>query len=522
MTRRVISLWLPRFATDRPTRPGRPCAGWREQPFALAAEAAGTLRLHAVNGAAEAVGVFPAMPLADARAVFPALKVTEADPDGDAAALETLAQWATRYTPWTAVEGIAPGGGAGLWLDVTGCAHLFGGEAALARDLRDRLTGFGFAVRLGLADTQGAAWAAARFLAAEDGGDGDEGDGAGLALLPEGAQRQLLMGLPVEALRLPAAVVETLKRLGIRRIADLAALPRAPLAARLGAEAARRLDQALGRAPEPFTPRAPVTPWRERLAFAEPIGRTEDVQTAIAALCRALHPRLERERKGARRLLLEMFRVDGEVIRRMVGTSRPVRDADALARLFKETLDGLDAGFGIEAMVLSLPAVDPLEATQTGFTRGAGEAPDAAERAARTALLLDRLRTRLGEDGVLRPVPRESHIPEASVTVAERTPGGTAPDTWAAAAPRPVRLIAAEPVEPLAEGTPPAAFRWRRRTWTVARSEGPERVAPEWWHGPLPHPRAARDYWRVEDTGGHRLWLFRGRAARWFVQGVFP
>lgn len=488
----------------------------------MVAETANALRLHAVNAAAEAAGVGSGMALADARAVFPALKVTDADLAADAAALDALAEWCTRYTPWTAVEGSAAGGGGSLWLDITGCDHLFGGEGALARDLKGRLEGFGFAARLGLADTMGAAWAAARFMTAAAGME--DAEDPGLVILPEGSQRQLLMGLPVDALRLPAAVVETLKRLGVRRVADLAALPRAPLATRLGPEVARRLDQAMGRAPEPFTPRAPVSPWRERLAFAEPIGRTEDVATAIAALCRAFHPRLERARKGARRLLLEMFRVDGEVLRRVVGTSRPVRDPGALARLFKETLDGLDAGFGIEAMVLTLVAVDPLEAAQTGFARGAGEAPDAAERTAQTALLLDRLRTRLGEEGVLRPAPRESHIPEAAVVPAERA-GAGAPETWPAGAPRPVRLLAAEAVEPLepsAGGAPPAAFRWRRRTWTLTRCEGPERVAPPWWLGALPHPRAARDYWRVEDAAGHRLWLFRGEGARWFVQGVFP
>lgn len=478
-----------------------------------------TATLYAVNRPAETAGVFANRPLTDARAACPTLATRPADPAADTAALGALATWATRYTPWTAIEGPGPGGEGGLWLDITGCAHLLGGEESLARDLRTRVRAAGFTtVRLGLADTQGAAWAAARFLA------DDTTEPPGVAHLPEGAQRQLLMGLPVEALRLPADVCETLRRLGLTRIGDLAALPRAPLAARLGTVVAQRLDQALGHAPEPFTPRPPADPWREALAFAEPIGRTEDIAHAIATLCRAFQPRLERRRHGARRLVLEMARVDGTMIHRAVGTSRPTRDPQALARLFQETLDGLDVGFGIEAMVLTLTAVQPLEATQieaapesapAGVGRS-GQADDAI------ALLFDRLRTRLGTTQVVRPIPHPSHVPESAVTTTDRRPGG-APALWPATALRPPRLLAPEPVDVLTDGRPPTRFRWRRQVWTVARAEGPERLVPEWWHGAeAPAPDRIRDLWRIEDPGGHRLWLAHEANARWCVRGVFP
>ncbi|WP_299440450.1 DNA polymerase Y family protein [uncultured Rhodospira sp.] len=507
--RRVLYVWLPRLATDRMTRPDTPDADRRDHPFALVTETGNTATLSAVTRAAEVAGVFAGMPLADARAVCPALVTRPADPDADLAALGALADRATRYTPWTAIEPPGPGGEGGLWLDITGCAHLFGGEAALARDLRERMRAAGFStVRVGLADTRGAAWAAARFLA------GAGGETPGLALLPDGAQRQLLANLPVEALRLPPDTVDTLHRLGLRRIADLLALPRAPLAARLGPVVARRLDQALGREPEPFTPRAPAVPWRKTITFPEPIGRTEDVERAIETLCRALRPRLEQADRGARRLLLEMARVDGSILRRVVGTSRPTRDPEALARLFQETLDGLDVGFGIESMALTLTVVEPLGAEQHGFVRGPGQTADA------TVLLFDRLRARLGPGRVIRPAPRQSHVPEAAVTTADRAPA--AADTWPATAPRPSRLLAPEPVEVLGGNLPPVRFRWRRRVWTVVRAEGPERIAPEWWHGAeAPAPNRARDYWRVEDAAGHRLWLAREAGAGWTVRGVF-
>jgi len=81
-------------------------------------------------------------------------------------------------------------------------------------------------------------------------------------------------------------------------------------------------------------------------------------------------------------------------------------------------------------------------------------------------------------------------------------------------------------VEAVAEvpNGPPVRFRWRRALYSIARSEGPERIAPEWWRDDA----LTRDYFRVEDSTGHRFWLYReglyGRetmAPRWYLHGVF-
>lgn len=501
--RRVISLWLPNFATDRPTRPRAALATWRERPLATLTEAHGGLRVAAANAAAQGAGIIPGMAAADARAVFPDVKTAPAQPEADARTLLALAEWCERYTPWVAVEGLADGGNAGLWLDVTGCAHLFGGEAVLLDDLAARVDGFGFAARAALADTPGAAWAAARFAIPP---------GSRTTILPEGAQRQWLSGLPVAALRLPAAALETLRRLGLRRVGDLYSLPRAPLAARFGDIVALRLDQMLGRRPEPLSPRRPVPPHVTRLAFAEPIGRMEDVAAAIRRLLDGLCAGLERDGMGARRLELSLFRVDGTVFRHAVGTSQGVRDAAHLARLFGEGLDKLNAGFGIEAVAMAATSVEALAAAQMGFGKD--------RRDDGLPALIDRLTNRLGGGSVFRLEPRPSHLPETAA--ARAAPLGP----WRGlplARHRPPRLLALpEPVE--AEGgdalAAPAAIHWRRRPYRIVRAEGPERIAAEWWHGATPAPPSAhRDYWRIEDTEGRRLWLFR-HGRRWFVHGV--
>lgn len=500
--RRVISLWLPRLATDRLNRAS--LASWRERPMATVHSMQGGLRIAAVNAAAQVAGIAPGQPLADARALRPGLKTVEADPRCDLLALAALADWCGRYTPWTAVDQMGEDGAGGLWLDVTGCAHLFGGEEALLCDLLERMGGHGFAARAGLADTPGAAWAAARFL----------GGGDGWAVVPEGAARQLLAGLPLTALRLPAAVIETLRRLGLRCIGDLLALPRAPLAARFGDIVGRRLDQLLGRSAEPISPRRPVRPYFARLAFAEPIGRDSDIAAGLRHLLDILSAHLRHDHKGVRRLDLALFRIDGVAIRTAIGTGRAVRDPAHLARLFAETLSKLEVGFGVEVMTLTASAVEPLAAEQGELV--------ARRQAGDFDLLVDRLGNRLGCDRLRRGAPHAAHLPERAVRPTAAL--GPMKDTIWPSGPRPLRLLTRpEPVEAVLEaGEVPTVFRWRRHRHRVIRADGPERVAAEWWRAATPPPpNAVRDYWRIEDGDGRRFWLFREGRGGWYMHGLF-
>jgi len=455
------------------------------------------------------------MPLAEAQALVPGLAIAEADPAGDAAALARLAVWCLRYTPLT-----APDPPDGVWLDITGCAHLAGGETALLEELIARLARAGIAARAGLADTPGAAHALARFAADP------------LAIAAPGRSAESLAPLPVAALRLDEDSTALLRRLGLETIGALLAAPRAPFTRRFGPALLRRLDQALGRAPEPLAPATPPEAPQHRLAFAEPLLTAEALAAAIGTLAGTVCARLDRTGQGALRLDLIIERVDGSVQALRVGTASPTRDPGHLARLLRERLERVDPGFGVEAMrlVVSLAAALPAE-QQRAPLHGEAPAPDLAP-------LIDRLQNRFGAGHVYAVEELESDLPERSLRhVLPPSPRPSPPPgaervrgIWGKY-PRPSRLFShPQPIQALAvlPDHPPAAFIWRHVRHRVRRADGPERITGEWWRADN-EAEAVRDYWAVEDETGRRFWLFRsGDAAdpatgdlSWYLHGLF-
>lgn len=462
---------------------------------------------------------------------MPALDVTDADPDADLRALEALADWAGRYTPLVALDRpvhLDPPV-AGLVLDITGCAHLFGGEQGLLDDLTGRLEQWALTAEAAIADTP----AAARAVAMVRPG----------TVVPPGGNARAVAGLPVGLLLAEAATGAALERLGLKRIGQLVDMPRETLTARFGPDLLLRLDRALGRADEPLSPLRPPPVFVVERVFAEPIRLLEDIERITAALSESLAEPLTRHGQGVRRLALTLFRVDGRVFRIALGLSRPSRDPARMASLLKqrfETLDeqfqnGLDTGEGIELVRLAADAVEPLQPEQ-GFAGDlAGETNAQDEEA--LARLADRLTARLGRTRVVRLVRRDSHIPELAMTaVPAVAANGAVAAAWPEADPRldraperPLRLLGnPEPVEAIAEvpDGPPVSFRWRRVLRTVARIEGPERIAPEWWAGE--EDALTRDYFRVEDREGRRYWIYRAGLydretdrPRWFLHGLF-
>ncbi len=408
----------------------------RLAPRVVVALQQGTLRLIAGNGAATALGLEPGLTLADARARHPELEVSEEAPQAVARLLAQLADACERYTPLIALEGRD-----GLLLDVTGCTHLFGGEQGLVRDLLRRVAGAGLTGRAALAATAGAAFALARFAAGR----------GGVVVPPDEDLGAVLAPLPLAALGLEPARVDSLARLGFRRIDDVRAAPRAPLAARFGAELLRRLDEALGRAPTAVDYRFPPPAFCVERALPEPVERVEDVLGLATHLATTLSGALERHGVGARRLDLTLFRVDGKVTRLAIGTSRPLREPEAIRRLFAEkvaTLSSLEPGFGFELLRLAVRETGPLTAQQDGF----GAEPD---RAAALDGLVDRLAIRFGAPQVQRLVPADRHLPEeACPPVPAQGRRG-----WAEAAAALALPPAGAAMAPWRDGPPATAFR---------------------------------------------------------------
>jgi protein ImuB len=454
------------------------------------------------------------MPLADALLFQPGLLTAAAEPGADAAALARLAEWSSRYSPWTAPDGVD-----GIKIEITGCAHLWGGEGKLAADLARRLMRQRIDHRIAVAGTLGAAWALARFAAAE----------GWPPFPPPAAERAALAPLPVEALRLDPATAAGLHRVGLKEIGELYPMPRAALARRFGSEVLRRLDQALGAMPEPLSPLREAPVRRVRLSFAEAIADPADLARATSRLTDDLAARLAREGMGARRLGLAFHRVDGRVEHLSVGTARPSRDPGHLAGLFVAKLETVDPGLGVEDMILALFAAETLPAEQVDFVTHPGAAADGI------APLIDRLGARLGLGALGRIALRESHIPERAavcVPAGERKRGKS--PVIPGKPPRPIRLF--QPPEPVAAAwllpdDPPFRFTWRRRPYRVRQADGPERIAEEWWvAGGSAAAGAVRDYYRVEDEAGRRFWLFRAGLPgsgpsegppRWFMHGIF-
>ena len=481
----------------------------------------GRLVIAAVNPRAARAGLHTGMSLADGRAIVPGVAVQPADPDGDACALERLARWAMRFTPR-----VAPVGPAALFLDVTGCERLFGGEEALADLLREGLENFGLTARLALAGTLGAAWALAHH------GADDE-----LVVIPPGATvsevEEALAELPVAALRLdPPETAAELASFGLGKIGALRALDPAALDKRFGPSLVCRLGQALGLVEEHVAYMHPSIPREARRAFVEPVSTAKGIRAAVNELLDDLCRLLKRTGEGVRRLRLIYCRVDGGQGSVAIGTSRPRRRQESLMALFAEQLQRIEPGFGIEEMALTADVVEESPGDVQGVLFQA-VGPVAADYGSvdggedELAGLLDRLGNRFGFDCIARPVPRQSWLPERAVQRRwpMATPAGDAGARWPARCRRrPLRLLSPpEPVEAVVSavsgGGPSACMRWRGISRRVRFADGPERLECEWWreHGPR------RDYYLAEDDAGRRYWLFRegSRAPHWFLHGFF-
>jgi protein ImuB len=503
---RWLAIYLPRLRTDRLIRAGRGPSD--DRPLAVYAKEANAYQLTGVDARASALGLQLAMSLADARAMQPALEAVEAEPDEDARALDNIAAWCERFTPVVVLDPPE-----GLFLDITGCAHLFGGEEKLRREIIMRMQAQGFGARAAIAPTPGAAWAFARY---------------GASAAAEDWTKALAL-LPVEALRLDPEAAALLRRLGLKTIGQLAGAPRSAFTARAGERAMLRFDQAFARVPEAFSPRRPAPAVFALRRFLEPIFTADAILHVAQDLCADVVKKLDLRGAGMLYAELVLFGVDGRDRAIGVNVSRPLREVKPLVRLFREKLnivgENLDAQFGFEAARLDVVRLARMDETVRALVE-----VETTASADTISAIVDVLSSRLGPKRVLRPQLHDEHAPERAA--GWRSALGKESGTKLASPPRdgvqrrPIRLFSpAQPIEVMASvpDGPPIRFRWRRVLREVVRAEGPERISGDWQRREM-----MRDYYRVEDRQGRRYWLYReglygtsDDAPRWFVHGLF-
>lgn len=494
-----MALFFPFLPTDRLKRLGRAPV---EAALGVYAKTGAAFSLTAVDRHALTKGLHPGMALADAGALLPGLITREAEPEADARLLARIAAWADRFTPFVA---LAPPDG--IFLDITGAAHLFGGEATMLEMAKAGPAAQGFAVEGAIAPSPGAAWALARY---------------GGGIVDEERLASALAPLPVEALRLNDASAALLRRLGLRRIGQVMTAPRAPFAARAGQHAMLRLDQALARTREALIPRRPAPPVYAMRRLLEPVIALDAVLTVTQTLCGDLAVALEKRAAGARFLRLSLYGVDGRAREVTLGLSRAERSGAAMMRLLRERLKAaakdFNAEFGFEAARLDAVEIAPLDPVMADLAAEEAERDADAE-----ARFIDRIAARLGPRSIAAMTARDTHAPEQGSGKAIAV---TPPEDSVMR--RPMTLFApAQPIDVMASvpDGPPMRFRWRRTLRSIVRAEGPERIAADWLAAP---GAATRDYYRVEDDKARRYWLYReglygeGEQPRWFLHGLFP
>ncbi|WP_426329040.1 Y-family DNA polymerase [Pedobacter sp. R-06] len=499
--KRYVSIWFRHLLADwqlirRPEL--------KDVPFVFAAPDHGRNMITAVSLLAHSQGIDVGMKAADAKAICPGLEVIDDKTGRAASLLKAIGEWCIRYSPIVMVDDFSTDG---LFMDISGCTHLWGGEREYLKEIVSRLKTKGYTVRLAMADTPGAAWAIARF-------------GTVTPLIPPGDHAASLLPLPPEALRLDEITLNRLRKLGFYRIKSFIGMPRSVLRRRFGEDFLTRLAQALGSADEILRPLQVPEPFQQRLPCLEPIKTRNGIETAITKLLENLCQHLQGEGKGLRSAVLSCYRIDGKVVQVSIGTNAATHSVGHLFKLFQLKIDQIRPALGIELFVLDAAKVDEVAPGQEAlWTARPGLNDQSVIR------LLDRVAGKVGTGVIHRYVPATRYWPERSVK--NCTTATEKPDTeWRLDNPRPTELLSRpEAIEVMAliPDHPPKFFIYKGAKHEVVKADGPERIEREWWMDKGDH----RDYYRVEDGQGRRYWLFRsghydsGQKYKWFIHGFF-
>lgn len=500
MQRRYVSIWFRHLLADWQLIRRQEL---KDVPFVFAAPDHGRMVVTAISPLAQSFGIAIGMRSADAKAICPGLEILDDKPGRNIKLLKGLGEWCVRYSPIVMVDEFSKDG---LFLDVSGCPHLWGGEREYLKEIISRLKGKGYTVRLAMADTPGAAWAISRY-------------GVKTPLIPPGSHTEALLPLPPEALRLEEVTLSKLKKLGFYQVKSFIGMPRSVLRRRFGESFLNRLGQAMGTVDEVIQPLQVPVPFQERLPCLEPIKTRTGIEIAITKLLENLCLRLQSEGKGLRRGILTCYRIDGKIVQVEIGTNGATHSVSHLLKLFQLKIDQIRPALGIELFVLEVPKVDDVLPGQEALWTGKPGLDDQS-----VIRLLDRVAGKVGAEVIRRYVPAAHYWPERSLkrtfTITEK------PLTdWRVDRPRPTELLSKpDPIEVMAliPDHPPKFFVYKGSRHTVMKADGPERIEREWWLDTGEH----RDYYQVEDEQGSRYWLFRSghygeQEYKWFIHGFF-
>jgi protein ImuB len=499
MQRRVAAIWFRHLKTDWMIRHH---PHLKEIPFVLQLPDHGRMRITEPCAKAKAAGVQAGMAVADAKVIIPHLQVLDDTPELAQKLLTKLCHWCIRFTPVAAID--IPDG---LLLDVSGCAHLWGGEEAYLKSIVTKLNDLGYHVRAAMADIAGTAWAISRY-------------GRIKAIIKSGEQANALLSLPPAALRLPLATLERLHKLGLHRIGSFMNMPPSVLRRRFGEHLLTQLDYALGHQDEMINPIQLTAPYLERLPCIEPISTRKGIEIALERLLATFCKRLQGEGKGLRAAIFKGYRVDNEIVQTQISTNHPSHNPVHLFRLFELRIACIEPALGIELFTLEAHQVENVTALQETFwaVNSSFESKEIAE-------LLDGLQSKFGNDTVHRYLPDEHHLPERSIKLSNSL-GEQPAKPWCMDKWRPIQLLKEpQPIEVTAPipDYPPMNFRYNGKLHYIKKADACERIEPEWWLDGGLH----RDYYIVEDEAGKRYWVFRlghynaDAAASWFIHGFF-
>jgi protein ImuB len=499
MQKRFVSIWFPALLHDWMIRKDPELLN---KPFVLTSMDHGRIVITSSDSKLNSKGVFAGMNLADARVFVAKLEGIDEEKGRAEKILKGLSEWLLRFSPVVSIDG-----NDGLYIDASGCAHLWGSEKSYLTEIHKRLEAFGYTVRIAMAGNPGAAWAIARF-------------GKNKTIIPNGSETKAVYDFPPQALRIELEWVAQFQKLGLRKLGDFIGFDYYAIRRRFGEGVCKRIRQIKGTEEEYIQPIIPVEPYQCRLNCHVPVNGRKAVVIALEKLLQELSSRLIQEGKGIRYAVFECSRIDQKTSFIEIRTAEANADEKHLFKLFEYRFPELETDPGVELFVLTAKQVQSLETRQELFFQdNNGPSMMALNR------LFDRMRSKLHKKQISVFDPAEQHWPERAVKFHEGLPGGDKQE-WPLDKPRPIRLekppILIEVTAPIPD-YPPMLFRLNGQLHKVIRADGPERLEQEWWVGEGLH----RDYYIIEDDKAVRYWIFRlghydpKLKASWYVHGIF-